>query len=118
MAAALSQSEQFIALFNVLKDAAGNSPERVPVFYKDSKAIRDALCALHAFLETTDLERRVFHGRKLFNLRAAGFETAWKEYNAKWRFRVFWPETTDDEPFAPINLDELPTLDLDPMFAE
>jgi hypothetical protein len=92
LSAKLSQSEEFIALFNNLKAGAGNNPERVLVFYKDSKAIRDALDALHAFLARTDLERRVFHGRKLFVPRAAGFETAWKDYDTKWRFRV-WSET-------------------------
>jgi hypothetical protein len=92
MAPGLTLSEEFILLFNNLKEAAGNSPERVSVFYKDSRAIRDALHALLDFLVRTDLERRVFHGRKLLTVRAAGFETAWKEYDQEWRFRVIWPK--------------------------
>lgn len=86
-----------LELSNNLREAAGNSPERVSVFYRDSKAIRDALHALHDFLVRTDLERRAFHDRKLVILRAAGFETAWKEYDARWRFRVIWPEFNLDE---------------------
>jgi len=100
MAAGLTLSEQFIALFNSLKEAAGNSPERVPVFYKDSKAIREALGALHNFLERTDLERRAFHSQKVVIPRAAGFEAAWKEYDAKWRFRVIWPELSSVSVFS------------------
>jgi hypothetical protein len=101
VAARLVPSEQFIVLFNNLKNAAGNSRERVRVFYKDSKAIRDALHGLHEFFARTDLERRVVQGRKGFIPRAAGFETAWKEYEAKWRFRVVWPEpeVMSDEEF-------------------
>ena len=91
VAAGLVPLEQFILLFNNLKEAAGNSPERVRLFYKDSKAIRDAL--------------------QVFIPRAAGFEAAWKEYEAKWRFRVVWPEPevmSDDEfleflEYVPVN---------------
>src|SRR5260370_40840970 len=101
MAARLSPTEEFIVLFNNLKQAAGNSPARIAAFYKESKAIRDALRALHGFLARTDLERRVFHGRKVVVPRAAGFEAAWKEYAEKWRFRVSRPA------FAiPIRLDD------------
>jgi hypothetical protein len=107
VATGLSLSEEFIALFNNLKEAAGNSPERVAVFYKDSKAIRDALHALWEFLARTDLERRVFHGQKQFILRAAGFEAAWQEYDEKWRFRVIWPE------LPPLSSPELPPLSSD-----
>jgi hypothetical protein len=92
--AGLSPTEEFIALFNNLKAAAGNTPERVPRFYKDSEAIRDALHALHDFLARTDLERRVFHGRKVVIPRAAGFENAWNEYYAKWHFKVIWPKAS------------------------
>jgi len=92
VAAGLSLTEEFIALFNNLKEAAGYTPERVRIFYKDSKAIRDAVHALHDFLARTDFERRAFHGRKIIIARAAGFEAAWKEYDSKWRFRVVWPE--------------------------
>jgi hypothetical protein len=112
VAAGLNLLEEFVTLFNNLKEAAGNTPERVPIFYKDSKAIRDALESLHAFLARTDLKRRVFHGRKLFRTqRAAGFESAWKEYDAKWRFQVIWPEASLD---VPPDLDELlASLDAD-----
>jgi hypothetical protein len=48
------------------------------------------------FLARTDLERRVFHGRKVVMPRAAGFENAWKEYYAKWRFKVIWPKATKE----------------------
>jgi hypothetical protein len=106
VAAGLGLSEQFITLFNNLKQAAGSSPERVPIFYKDSKPIRDALHALHEFLARTDLERRVFHGRKIFVPRAAGFEAAWKEYDSKWRFRLIYPVLSLDEI-------ELESLELD-----
>jgi len=34
--AGLNLSEEFIALFNNLRKAAGDRPERVPVFYKRS----------------------------------------------------------------------------------
>jgi hypothetical protein len=91
MASGLSLTEQFLVLFNALKVAAGNNPERVRVFYTQSEAIRDALRALNAFLEGTDLERRVFHGRKTVVPRATGFEVAWNEYDSKWRFRVNEP---------------------------
>jgi hypothetical protein len=91
VAAGLSLTEQFIALFNNLKEAAG-TPERMRIFYKDSKAIRSAFHALDEFLARTDFERRVIYGGKIFIPRAAGFETAWKEHAAKWRFRVVWPE--------------------------
>jgi len=68
----------------------------VPVFYNESKAIRNALHTLLSFLARTDLER-VFHGRKIFVPRAAGFETAWEEYDGKWSFRVNWPLVSLDE---------------------
>jgi len=76
VAAGLSLTEEFVALFNNLREAAGNTPERVRIFYKDSKAIRDALHSLHEFLARTDLERRVFHGPKIVISRAAEFEVA------------------------------------------
>jgi hypothetical protein len=92
VAARLRPTEEFIALFNNLKTATGGSPERVLRFYKDSTSIRDALHALHDFLARSDLERRVLHGRKVLIPRAAGFEDAWNEYYAKWRFKVIRPE--------------------------
>lgn len=91
MAAGLSLTEEFLVLFNTVKEAAGNNPQRVRTFYKESKAIRDALDALHGFLAKADFERRVFHGRKVVVPRAAGFEAAWSEYADKWRFRVSKP---------------------------
>jgi hypothetical protein len=76
VAAGLSPTEEFITLFNSLKAAAGNSPERVLLFYEYSKTIRDALRTLHDFLARSDLERRVFHGRKVIIFRqAAGSRT-------------------------------------------
>lgn len=111
MAAGLSLSEEFIALFNNLKEASGNSPERLAVFYKDSKAVHDALHALHAFLARTDLERRVFHGqKKIVILRAAGFEDAWSEYDSKWRFRTEAPGEVEAEIYD-WDDPELPVID-------
>jgi hypothetical protein len=97
MAAGISPTEEFVALFNNLKEAAGNSPERLAVFYNQSEAIRDALQALHSFLARSDLERRAFHGQKLVIARAEGFEAAWHEYEAKWRVRVNSPQQVLNE---------------------
>lgn len=88
MAAGLSPTEEFLVLFNTLKQAAGNNPERVPWLYKGSKATREAVVALQRFLERTDFERRIFHGRKIVVPRAPGFGAAWSEYAEKWRFRI------------------------------
>ena len=46
MAAGRSLTEQFIFLFNNLKNAVGGSPEQVKTFYKDSEAIRRAFHSL------------------------------------------------------------------------
>lgn len=90
MAAGVNLYEEFIVRFNRLKDAAGGQPQRVLTFYKDSREIRDALRDLYMFLARTDLERRISES-KLVIPRAPGFLTAWKEYEAKWRFEVSFP---------------------------
>lgn len=107
-------SEQFMVLFNNLKEAAGNTPERVRVYYKDSTAIRSAYHRLNEFLARSDIERRIFHSSKLIVLRAPGFEAAWKEYNDHWRFRVIWPELTEKETTVDFDIDELLRLPTEP----
>jgi hypothetical protein len=88
MVAGLRLTEQFILLFNNLKNAAGGNPQRVRTFYKDSELIRRSLHALDTFLDKTDLERRVFHGpQKLILQVPAEFEAAWNEYDSEWRFQ-------------------------------
>jgi hypothetical protein len=91
VAAGLSLSEQFIALFNNLKQAAGGNPERARIFYNQSEAIRDALKALNTFLVRTDLEGRLSRGPKLLKLTAPSFAAAWEEYTANWQFRISEP---------------------------
>jgi hypothetical protein len=91
MAGGLSASEEFMVLFNRLKEATAGNPERVRVFYNQSEAIRDALKALNAFLIRTDLERRLSLGVKLLKLGAPGFHAAWREYKDKWQFRISTP---------------------------
>ena len=43
MAVRLSPFEEFIALFNNLREAAKDSPERVQILYNESDSIRRAL---------------------------------------------------------------------------
>jgi hypothetical protein len=97
MAAGLSLTEEFLVLFNSLKAAAGNNPARVQTFYKQNKGIREAVDALHGFLARTDMERRVFHGRKVIVPRISGFEAVWREYVEKWRFRVGYRTDAGEE---------------------
>ena len=79
MAAGLGLPGQFMVLFNKLKGATKDSPERARLFYPENAAIRDALDALEDFLSRTDLERLVFHGsQKWFPQARAEFEIAWK----------------------------------------
>jgi hypothetical protein len=104
MATGLSLTEEFLVLFNGLKEVAGNSPQRVLTFYKTSKAIRDAVDALQGFLAKTGLEWRLFYGRKVVVPRTAGFEAAWKEYVEKWRFRVGLRDDTGRE-YIDLSLD-------------
>jgi hypothetical protein len=108
MAAQLSPLEEFIALFNKLKDAAKGDPARVRIFYSESETVRKAFSDLEGFLARSDLERRIFHGSKQFK-EIPGFEPAWREYDARWRFRVPLSDLLDlalylfgdDEPPAP-----------------
>ncbi len=109
MVAGLRLTEQFILLFNNLKNAAGGNPDRVRTFYKDSELIRRSLYALDNFLDKTDLERHVFRGpRKLILQVPVEFEAAWKEYDSKWRFQqVFDPSWGLEEILDPTLLPEV-----------
>jgi hypothetical protein len=105
MAAGLGLPGQFMVLFNKLKEATKDSPERARLFYPENAAIRDALDALEDFLSRTHLERRVFHGpRKWFPQAGGKFEVAWKEYDAKWRFRRVLPPPPEPLSEIAINL--------------
>lgn len=93
MTARLSPFGEFVALFNNVKYAAGNSPERFEIKYRNNELVRQAYDALQNFLHRYDFERQVFHGRrKQFPQIPASFEAAWKEYVKDWRFRVSDPD--------------------------
>jgi hypothetical protein len=81
VAAGLSPTEEFVLLFNQLKNAARNKPENAQTLYRNSEAFRVSFHALHDFLARSDLERRAFHRTKVVVPRAEGFEAAWKEYD-------------------------------------
>ena len=107
MAARLNPFEEFIVLFNNLRESAKYSPERVSIFYSESDFIRGAVRHLDEFLSRTDFERRVFHGsRKQFRQAPAGFEGAWKEYDARWRFRTVSEALDPDPDWRPSNEEE------------
>jgi hypothetical protein len=92
MPAGFSPTEEFLLLFNQMKQAARNKPENIETLYKNSEVFRASFEALHEFLNRSDLERRVFHSSKIVVPRAVGFEAAWKEYEEKWRFRIVPPK--------------------------
>jgi hypothetical protein len=95
MAVGLNLLEEFIIRFNNLKAAAKNSPERLRTFYRQSEAIRRACDELQGFLARTDLERRVFHGKRIQCAEIRGFEEAWREYDTRWRFRAVFRNPLD-----------------------
>ena len=109
MAAGLRPTEEFLILFNKLKAAAGDTPERVASFYTESRAVRDALDVLQEFLARSDLERRVFHGKKLLRV-TPEFLAAWDEFATKWRFCVTRPEDVGPGVVLPL-FDDDPPLD-------
>ena len=84
MAARLSLFEEFSLRFEKLKAATGNSPRRLLTFYDESREISESADQLQNFLLTTDFERRILFGRKLFLRAPPGFEITWKDYQERW----------------------------------
>src|SRR5579862_2045015 len=75
----------FIALLGGVRAAAKDSPERLVTFFDQSKEISESVGALNRFLEETDFERRVFHGRdKIIDRAPSQFREQWDDYNKRW----------------------------------
>lgn len=77
--------EEFIALFNRVKEEAKGDPRRVTTFYGQSQVLSDAADALDQFLWRSDFERRFMHGPRKFHAQVPSeFEPAWRDYSKNW----------------------------------
>lgn len=125
--------EQFILLFNALKKAAKDDPEKLEIFYGQNAHLKNVANNLYNFMGYGDFERRIFHSNKKYIQHAPdGFDEAWKEYKKKWSgplqdcqfkidFSEIFPEMKDyseigsSKPQIEIELDP-PDLELDTEF--
>jgi hypothetical protein len=81
----LNSLEQFLLLFNKVKEEAGHDPGKLGVFYDQKSALRSAVDALLMFFYSSDFERRIFHyGRKYVPQAPEGFDSAWNEFDRDW----------------------------------
>ncbi len=81
----LSSLEQFVFLFNNLKESAKNDPKKLEVFYEQNSVLKKSADALFRYIGFGDFERRVFHGGKKYIPQAPdGFDKTWKEYKNSW----------------------------------
>jgi len=77
--------EEFIALFNRVKEEAKGDPKKIATFYGQSTALRDAVDALDRFTLWSDFERRYMHGPRKFHAQVPReFEPAWRDYTKHW----------------------------------
>ncbi len=81
--------EQFLILFNGIKDVSSDEPSRLEVFYKQNSQVKDAVDRIYAFLSRGDFERRVFHSsRKYYRQAPRGFEDAYQDYKSRWESAI------------------------------
>ena len=83
MAARLTVFEEFLARFNQLKEICG-TPQRLINLVDQHKGMADAVAALFRCLRTTDLERRLQSGQKIFKQVPPAFGAAWADYERDW----------------------------------
>lgn len=99
--------EHFVYLFNKLKNAAKNDPQKLEVFYKQNSRMKKAADDLFFFVSFGDFERRVFHGgSKYIPQSPEGFSREWKEYKEIWSGSLF-------DCIFEIDLDELISVSAD-----
>lgn len=82
--------EQFLMLFDALRHATQDSPERLKAFYLQHQALTTAANALFVFIGIGDFERRVFHSPKKYHPQVPkGFEKSFKEYKKRWEPELY-----------------------------
>ena len=77
-------------LFDAVKHAASNEPERVKTFYGQHQPLTTAVHELFSFTSIGDFERRVFHTSKKYHLQTpVGFEKTFRDYKSRWEGVVY-----------------------------
>jgi hypothetical protein len=99
--------EQFLLLFNRLKEETGSDPAKVTVFYGQKSALTEAVDAMLTFVGFGDFERRVIHhGKKYVPQAPDGFDKAWTDFKDEWYGPLL-------EAWFPEELSNIPSVSVD-----
>lgn len=81
----LRPSEEFLILFNALREATKYDPNKLKRFYDQSETIKNASDALYWFMMRTHLETMVDHGRRFHRGLPKRFPTEYQDYKLRWK---------------------------------
>lgn len=84
----LGPGEEFLVLFNELRQAAKYDPRKLRQFYRQSAAIRKATDELYTFMFQTKLETMVEQGKRFHVGLPKRFSSDYQDYKLNWKHTV------------------------------